>query len=131
MNCLMKAYETSLSMLSSGHTVLIAHAIRDILVPNSPHAFNIDVCCNKVLDNSDANPFWPEINHKIEMDFEEFIKLQKIEMGFKSFKTYTFKEYNQNLYGKWELVHGFHDLAVFSEKSGRYIPILELGGDTL
>ena len=83
------------------------------------------------MDNSDANPTWGEMNHKVEMDFEEFLKLQKIEMGFKSFKTYTVKEYNQNLFGKWEMVHGFHDLAVFSERAGRYIPILELGGDTL
>ena len=116
MNCLTKSYETAIELRNTGHTVLIAHALRGD--GQQVHAFNIDVCCGKVVDKSDANPVYKD-NHNLIMDFDEYMKDMKIDTGnIFGFKTYTFKDYNKKVYSEGNGQHAFWDLKVFIEGKG-------------
>lgn len=116
MNCLIKSYSTAIELRNTGHTVLIAHALRG--EGQQVHAFNIDVCCGKVVDKSDANPVYKD-NHNLVMDFDEYIKDMKIDTGnIYGFKTYTFQDYNKKVYSKGNGQHAFWDLKIFIEGKG-------------
>lgn len=119
MNCLPKAYETAIELRNSGHTVLIAHALRG--EGQQAHAFNIDVCCGTVVDKSDANPGHKD-NHNIVMDFSEYMEDQQIDVGnIYGFKTYTFQDYNAKLFAdRTRVQHAFYDLKVFVEGKGYF-----------